>query len=45
MYGDAWRTSGTAKMSGDALDDLLEAKAAHIETEAAGTRPACRGIR
>ena len=28
----AWRTSGTAKMSGDAMDDLLEAKAAHIET-------------
>ena len=27
-----WRTSGTAKMSGDAMDDLLEAKAAHIET-------------
>jgi zinc protease len=33
LYGQAWRTSGTAKMSGDALDDLLEAKAAHIETE------------
>jgi zinc protease len=33
LYGDAWRTSGTAKISGDALDDLLEAKAAHIETE------------
>ena len=32
LYGEAWRTSGTAKMSGDALDDLLEAKAAHIET-------------
>ena len=32
MYGEAWRTSGTAKMGGDALDDLLEAKAAHIET-------------
>ena len=32
LYGQAWRTSGTAKMSGDALDDLLEAKAAHIET-------------
>ncbi len=27
-----WRTSGTAKMDGDAMDDLLEAKAAHIET-------------
>jgi zinc protease len=32
LYGEAWRTSGTAKMDGDALDDLLEAKAAHIET-------------
>ena len=31
LYGQAWRTSG-AKLSGDALDDLLEAKAAHIET-------------
>ncbi len=32
LYTQAWRTSGTAKLSGDALDDLLEAKAAHIET-------------
>ena len=32
IYGQAWRTSGTATMSGDAMDDLLEAKAAHIET-------------
>jgi zinc protease len=32
LYGQTWRTSGTAKISGDALDDLLEAKAAHIET-------------
>jgi zinc protease len=32
LYGQAWRTSGTEKMDGDALDDLLEAKAAHIET-------------
>jgi zinc protease len=32
LYGQTWRTSGTAKLSGDALDDLLEAKAAHIET-------------
>ncbi|MGD0548804.1 MAG: pitrilysin family protein, partial [Terracidiphilus sp.] len=31
LYGQAWRTSGS-KISGDALDDLLEAKAAHIET-------------
>lgn len=32
LYGEAWRTSGTAKMSGDEMDDVLEAKAAHIET-------------
>jgi zinc protease len=32
LYGEAWRTSGTAKMSGDAMDDLLEAKAAKVET-------------
>ncbi len=34
LYGEVWRTSGTARVSGDALDDLLEAKAAKIETEA-----------
>jgi zinc protease len=33
IYRQAWRTSGSAKMDGDAMDDLLEAKAAHIETE------------
>ena len=32
LYGQTWRTSGTAKLDGDKLDDLLEAKAAHIET-------------
>ena len=32
LYEQAWRTSGTAKLNGDVLDDLLEAKAAHIET-------------
>ena len=32
LYGQTWRTSGTAKMDGDTMDDLLEAKAAHIET-------------
>ena len=32
LYGQTWRTSGTEKMDGDAMDDLLEAKAAHIET-------------
>src|SRR5208282_5876230 len=33
LYGQTWRTSGTAKLDGDALDDLLESRAAHIETE------------
>ena len=32
LYGQTWRTSGTEKMDGDAMDDLLESKAAHIET-------------
>ena len=32
LYGQTWRTSGTTKLDGDAMDDLLEAKAAHIET-------------
>ena len=32
LYGEAWRTSGSAAHDGDALDDLLEAKAAKIET-------------
>lgn len=32
LYAQTWRTSGTAGHSGDALDDLLEAKAAKVET-------------
>lgn len=32
LYGQSWRTSGSTTHSGDALDDLLEAKAASIET-------------
>lgn len=32
LYGESWRTSGTAAIGGDALDDKLEAKAANIET-------------
>jgi zinc protease len=32
LLGETWRTSGTAKMDGDAMDDLLEAHAAKIET-------------
>jgi zinc protease len=33
LYGQAWRTSGSAKMGGDAMDDFLAARAAHIETD------------
>jgi len=36
LYGETWRTSGTATIDGDKLDDVLEAKAASIET-AGGT--------
>jgi zinc protease len=32
LYGEAWRTSGTATISGDALDTQLAEKAAAIET-------------
>ena len=32
LYGQAWRTSGTATQDGDKLDDLLEAEAAKVET-------------
>jgi zinc protease len=32
LYGDTWRTSGTTTVNGDKLDDLLEAKAAKVET-------------
>lgn len=32
MYGQTWRTSGSATTDGDKLDDLLESKAASIET-------------
>lgn len=33
LYSQAWRTSGSASIDGDSMDDLLEAKAAHIETD------------
>jgi zinc protease len=36
LYGDTWRTSGSAKATGDALDDSLAAKAASIETGGGG---------
>ena len=32
VYGQAWRTGGTKKRTGDALDDYLEARAARVET-------------
>lgn len=32
LYGETWRTGGTAKLSGDQLDDYLEALAAKVET-------------
>jgi zinc protease len=32
LYGDTWRTSGTATVDGDKLDDQLEDEAASIET-------------
>ncbi len=32
LYGSTWRTSGTSAASGDALDEQLDAKAAHVET-------------
>ena len=36
LYGQTWRTSGTASASGDVLDDRLEAKAAGLETSGGG---------
>lgn len=34
IYGDVWRTGGTEKHTGDAMDDFLEARAAKVETGA-----------
>lgn len=36
IYGLAWRTGGTKAKTGDAVDDLLEARAAKIETSGSG---------
>jgi zinc protease len=33
LYGQTWRTSGTATIDGDKLDDQLESKAASIESQ------------
>jgi zinc protease len=32
LYGQTWRTSGTRSIDGDKLDDILESKAANLET-------------
>lgn len=32
IYGQSWRTGGTETKTGDQLDDLLEARAARVET-------------
>lgn len=34
IFGEAWRTGGTAAKTGDQLDDFLEARAAKVETTA-----------
>ena len=36
IYGSAWRTSGTATISGDKLDEQLAEKAASLETSSGG---------
>jgi len=36
LYGATWRTGGTEKLTGDDLDDRLEARAAKVETGASG---------
>jgi zinc protease len=36
LYGETWRTSGTAAVDGDKLDDQLEDEAASIETSGGG---------
>ena len=46
LYGEAWRTSGTAKMNGDAMDDLLEVEGrAHRDRRRRGFDRARRGTR
>ena len=36
LYGATWRTGGTEKLTGDELDDKLEARAAKVETGSSG---------
>jgi zinc protease len=42
LYGQTWRTSGTATVDGDKLDDQLEAKAARIETNGGSANTSLR---
>lgn len=42
QYGQAWRTSGTATVDGDKLDDQLESKAARIETSGGSANTSLR---
>jgi len=42
MYGQTWRTSGTATIGGDKLDDQLELKAARIETSGGAANTSLR---
>lgn len=42
LYGEAWRTSGTASTDGDKLDDVLESKAARIETSGGSANTSLR---
>jgi zinc protease len=32
IYGQTWRLGGTSKLTGDQMDDYLEARAAHVST-------------
>ncbi len=36
VYGEVWRTGGTRTMTGDQMDDFLEARAAKVETDGGG---------
>jgi zinc protease len=36
IYGQAWRTGGTASKTGDQLDEFLDARAARLETSGGG---------
>jgi len=42
LYGQTWRTSGTATTDGDKLDDQLESKAANLETSGGSANTSLR---